>query len=203
MRGLFITFEGSEGSGKSTQARLLCRYLKSLGKDVLFIREPGSVKISEVIRKVLLDVQNENMSPECETLLYMAARAQLVFEVIAPALRKGKTVVSDRFLDSTIAYQGYGNGGDIDFIKELGKKVCLGIKPDITFLMDLSAHKGFSRKAKGLDRIERRALYYHNRVRHGYLKIAQEEPKRVKVIRADASREKIQEIILGYVERLL
>lgn len=202
-RGQFITFEGAEGSGKSTQARLLCRYLKALGWDALFIREPGGVKISEAIRRILLDVKNENMSSECETLLYMAARAQLVAEVIEPALKKGTIVVCDRFLDSTVAYQGYGNGADVSWIKELGEAVCRRIKPDMTFLMDLSTAEGFSRKGKSLDRIERRAVSYHNRVRRGYLEIARRDPGRVKVIAADRSRKEIQEMIRRHIEKIL
>jgi len=201
MKGVLITFEGSEGSGKSTQARLLLQYLKARGKDVMFIREPGGVKISEVIRKVLLDVHNDIMTKECETLLYMAARSQLVYEVIAPALKAGRIVISDRFLDSTVAYQGYGNGVDIKFIKQLGRFVTDGIKPDLTFIMDLSTVTGLSRTGKNKDRIEQRAASYHQRVRKGYLAIARQEPNRVKVIDARGSRMEIQEKIRGFVDK--
>ena len=203
MKGKFITFEGSEGSGKSTQARLLYQHLKVKGKNVLFIREPGGVKISEVIRKVLLDVHNDNMTKECETLLYMAARSQLVFEVIAPALKAGTVVICDRFLDSTVAYQGYGNGVDIKFIKQLGQFVTDGIKPSLTFIMDLSTVQGLSRTGKNKDRIEQRAASYHNRVRKGYLAVARQEPNRVKVIDARGSRMEIQSIVRDFVEKIL
>src|SRR5262245_20762932 len=120
-KGKFITFEGSEGSGKSTQIELIKTYLKKKRVPVLFVREPGGVAISEKVRHILLDVANEGMGNECETLLYMAARAQLVEEVIKPALKKGKVVLCDRFLDSTVVYQGYGCGVDIGKIKEIGK----------------------------------------------------------------------------------
>ena len=132
MKGKFITFEGSEGSGKSTQIELVCRYLKRKRRKVLFLREPGATKIGEQIRRILLDVGSAGMSDECETLLYMAARAQLVREKIVPALRKGKVVLCDRFLDSTLAYQGYGNGVDIGWIKKLGRFATGGVTPDLT-----------------------------------------------------------------------
>ena len=203
MKGTFITFEGSEGSGKSTQARALCRYLKSRRKKVLHIREPGGVKISEAIRNILLNVKNAGMDDICEMLLYMAARAQLVKEVIAPALNKGVVVLCDRFLDSTVAYQGYGNGIGIKFIKSVGNAVVRGIRPDLTFIFDLGVKKGLSRAGKNKDRIESRSLDYHQRVRNGYLAIARREPRRIKVIKATGSRAEIQEIIRQYVERIL
>ncbi|MDZ4241548.1 MAG: dTMP kinase, partial [Candidatus Omnitrophota bacterium] len=127
--GKFITFEGSEGSGKSTQAALVCDYLKGRKKPVLFLREPGGVRISEEVRRILLSVKNTDMADECETLLYMAARAQLVKEVIRPALKQGKIILCDRFLDSTVVYQGYGNGVDIAEIKRIGKFATGGIAP--------------------------------------------------------------------------
>ena len=166
MKAKFITFEGFEGSGKSTQARLLCRYLKSKGKNVLHIREPGGVVISEKIRGILLDVKNKGMGKICETLLYMAARAQLVEEIIAPALKKGRTVICDRFLDSTLAYQGYGAGVDLAFIRQTGKAATKNIAPDLTLLFDIPVKKGLARTGKVKDRIELRSLQYHNRVRN-------------------------------------
>ena len=203
MKGKFITFEGSEGSGKSTQSGLLFRYLKSKRKKVLHIREPGGVKISEKIRGILLDAKNIGMDDICETLLYMAARAQLVKEVIAPALKKGMIVICDRFLDSTVAYQGYGNGVDVGFIKYLGKFATRGIAPDLTFVFDLGVKKGLSRTGKVKDRIEQRSLEYHNRVRSGYLTLARRESKRVKIISADGSKTEIQNIIRSHVSHLL
>lgn len=203
VKGIFITFEGSEGCGKSTQVKLLCAFLKKKHKNVLWIREPGGIKISEKIRDILLDDRNKEMAKSCEVLLYMAARAQLVEEKILPALKEGAVIVCDRFLDSTLAYQGYGCGVDIKFIKEMGDYVTQHIKPDLTFLLDLETHKGLSRIQKPKDRIEQRSLSYHNRVRKGYLAIAKQEPRRVKVINARQSREEIQEIIQQHVSRFL
>ena len=204
MKGTLITFEGSEGSGKSTQIELVRAYLKRKKKTVLFVREPGGVKISEKIRDVLLDVKNTKMSSECETLLYMAARAQLVEEVIAPALKAGKIVLCDRFLDSTVAYQGYGNGVDVRAIKSIGKFATQTIKPEITFFFDIDAKKGLSRiNGRAKDRIERRALRYHNRVRKGYTEIARKEPGRVKLIDANQTKEEIFAVVVKHIDRLL
>ena len=132
MKGKFITFEGSEGCGKSTQSRMLYEYLKAKGKRVIYLREPGATKISEKIRDILLDARNQAIVPEAEMLLYMAARAQIVGEIIKPALKKGMIVICDRFLDSTLAYQGYGLGMDIDLIGRIGKFTTGGISPDFS-----------------------------------------------------------------------
>jgi dTMP kinase len=184
MKGKFITFEGSEGCGKSTQSKLLYSYLKKKGLGVFYLREPGGVKVSEKIRKILLDPKN-NISPECETLLYMAARAQVVSDIIKPALSKGKIIVCDRFLDSTLAYQGYGLGIDIDFIKTAGDFATCGIKPDLTLFLDLAVKKGLKHRQNIKDRIEQRNFTYHQRVRNGYLKLAAQEPKRIKIVKVE------------------
>ena len=202
-KGIFITFEGSEGSGKSTQINLIRAYLREKKKDVLLVREPGGVKISEKIRRILLDVKNVKMGKECETLLYMAARAQLVEEVIAPALREGKIVLSDRFLDSTVVYQGYGSGVDVAVIKKIGAYATQNIQPDLTLVFDIDIKKAFSRLNRTKDRIEQRAVDYHQRVRNGYLSIAKKEPKRIKVIDCDRTREAIHEDVKEYVRKLL
>jgi len=203
VKGKFITFEGSEGSGKSTQIELAQQYLESKGKDVLFLREPGGVEISERIRDILLDTNTTEMSDECETLLYMAARAQLVKEVIIPALNDGKIILCDRFLDSTVAYQGYGNGVDIQVIKNIGKIVTQGCEPDLTFLFDLDVKEGIARINRPKDRIEQRSIDYHNRVRKGYLEIANNEPERVKLIDAEKSKDEIQSIVQEHIDQLL
>ena len=203
MKGIFITFEGSEGSGKSTQIEMIKRFLKKKGKKVLFVREPGGVKISEKIRRILLDVTNKSMGAECETLLYMAARAQLVEEMIKPALKKGKIVLCDRFLDSTIAYQGYGCGVDIKHIKTVGIFATQGILPDLTIVFDIPAQKGLSRIQRTKDRIERRDIAYHNKVRIGYLRIARKEPQRVKVIKVNKDKEAIHRIVQKEINRIL
>ena len=203
MRGKLITFEGAEGSGKSTQIQLALDYLKEHHFSVVFVREPGGVKISEDIRRILLDVDNKDMNDQCETLLYMASRAQLVGEVIKPALAKGKIVLCDRYLDSTIAYQGYGRGVDVKWIKLLGSFATHKINPDLTILFDIDAKLGLSRINREKDRIEKRDLNYHNRVRRGYLKIAQAEKKRIKVIKVDRSREEIHQAVRIYLNKLL
>jgi len=195
MKGKFITFEGSEGCGKSTQSRLLCAYLRSKGCDVLYLREPGATKISEKVRKILLDKKNDAMSVECEMLLYMAARAQIVAECIKPALAKGRIVVCDRFLDSTIAYQGYGLGMDISLIKSIGSFVTQGIYPDLTILLDVPLKKGLKHRDGRQDRIEQRSLSYHARVRRGYFQLAKAEPARIKIVKIQRDLRDTQENI--------
>ena len=202
MTGRLITFEGAEGSGKSTQMDLAHQLLKKNKISTLLLREPGGVKISEKIRKILLDCKNENMTDACEVLLYMAARAQLVHEVIAPALKKGKIILCDRFLDSTIAYQGFGNGVDLKFIKSVGKFATRGVAPDLTFLFDIDTKKGLSRTNAQKDRIELRSLEYHNRVRRGYLTLAKQEPKRIKVIKVDADKETVFARVKKHLDNL-
>lgn len=196
MSGIFITFEGTEGCGKSTQSKLLYRYLKRKGYNAIYLREPGGTKINEKLRKILLDPNNKSMSPECETLLYMAARAQVVGELIEPTLKKGKIVIGDRFLDSTVAYQGFGLGIDIKTIKFMGDFVTRNIKPDLTIFLDLPVKSGLKICARGKkDRIEKRSLGYHLRVRRGYLKLAAREPRRIKVVKLQGDKNKTQEKI--------
>lgn len=203
MKGKFITFEGSEGSGKSTQSALVVEYLKKKKLPVMLLREPGGVQISEKIRELLLDVGNTSMGDECETLLYMAARAQMVKEVLIPALKKGKIVICDRFLDSTVAYQGYGNGVDVKTIQTLGAFATKGLQPDLTLLFDIETKQGLSRTNAQKDRIELRSLDYHARVRQGYLALAKEQPERVKVISVDADKDIIFKRVKGYIDECL
>jgi len=203
MTGKFITFEGSEGSGKSTQIELAQKYLESKGKKVLFLREPGGVNISEQIREILLNPETKNMGDECETLLYMAARAQLVEEILLPALNKGIVVLCDRFLDSTVVYQGYGNGVDIEKIKLIGQFAVQGCLPDLTFLFDIDAQEGLDRINRPKDRIEQRGIEYHNRVKQGYLQIAGAEPGRIKLIDAKKSKKEIQLIVQKHLDSLI
>jgi dTMP kinase len=166
-RGLFITFEGPEGSGKTTHSKLLAEFLMESGFDVLHTREPGGVFISEKIRDILLDPENKGMDMVCEMLLYMAARAQVVKEIILPAIEAKKIVICDRFIDATLAYQGYAGGIDIGSIKNIGEIVTKGLKPDITFLLDIDVKDGLFRAGKEKDRIEKRPLDYHKKVRDG------------------------------------
>jgi len=203
MKGKFITFEGSEGSGKSTQSKLLARYLRQEGYSVVYLREPGGTAISEKIRSILLDGEHKKMCAECETLLYMAARAQVVDEIIMPALMAGKIVVCDRFLDSTLAYQGYGLGVDIKKIKDIGMFATCGIKPDLTIFMDLPIRKGLKHRDGAKDRIEKRSLAYHHRVRSGYLTMARKEPHRIKTVKVQKEKEETQRLIRTLADILL
>ncbi|MFH1458002.1 MAG: dTMP kinase [Candidatus Omnitrophota bacterium] len=203
MKGIFITFEGSEGCGKSTQSRLLYQYLKRKGFDALYLREPGSTKVGESIRKILLDARNDSLTAVSEMLLYMAARSQIVDETIRPALSAGRTVICDRFLDSTVAYQGYGLGLDIKLIREIAKLVTRGMSPDLTILLDLPIGKGFKYHDSKKDRIEQRSSQYHVRVRNGYLKLARLHCDRIKIIKVDGDRNQIQKRIRELVDRFL
>lgn len=203
MKGKFITFEGSEGCGKSTQSKLLCSYLRSKGQRVLFLREPGATPVSEKIRDVLLDKKNDSMSSGCEMLMYMAARAQIVEESIKPALKAGMIVVCDRFLDSTIAYQGYGLGMDIALIKKIGAFATQGVKPDLTILLDVPLKKGLKHRDGRKDRIELRSLKYHARVRRGYFELAKAEPARIKVVKIQQDLNQTQDNIRLLVDKLL
>ncbi len=202
-RGKFITFEGPEGSGKSTHTKLLCEYFKNSGKNIIYVREPGSTRVGEQIRQLLLDVKNKEISDITEVCLYMAARAQLVCEVILPALKNGKIVISDRFLDATIAYQGYGGGIDIDLIKKIGLASTFGVRPDLTILLVTETEKGLNCPGKIKDRIESKSLAYHKRVRRGYLKLAREEPRRIKIVNQDALITRTQGIIRGLIDKII
>jgi dTMP kinase len=191
VRGKFITFEGSEGCGKSTQSEMLFSYLRDKGAKVIYLREPGGVRLSEKIRTILLDPKSR-ISTQAETLLYMAARAQVVGEIIKPALEDGKIVICDRFLDSTIAYQGYGLGVDIKLIKTLGSFATQGIEPDLTIFLDLPVKSGLKHRHNCQDRIEQRSMSYHEKVRQGYLALAKQEPRRIKIVKVLADKLKTQ-----------
>ena len=202
MRGLFITFEGCEGSGKSTQSSMLYNYLKRKKLSVIHLREPGGTKIGEHIRKILLDPR-QKLSPICETLLYMGCRDHLIRSVIKPALRRKKIVICDRFLDSTRAYQGYGLGVDMKLIEYIGRFVTNNIEPDLTIFLDVAIKEGLKRAGVIKDRIERRPFIYHQRVRKGYLRLARQFPQRIKVIKVDKDKNKTQAKIRELVEKLL
>jgi len=201
MKGKFITFEGTERCGKSTQSRVLYGYLKKRGHKVIYIREPGATKTGEKIRDILLHHKDIALSPRAEMLLYMAARAQIVDEVIRPALEKGKIVICDRFLDSTLAYQGYGLGIDVALIKKVGSFATHGIKPHLTILLDLPVKDGLAKCGNNKDRIEGRSCEYHQRVRKGYLKMARIEPKRIKIVKVKPDKSRTQEDIRRIIEK--
>jgi dTMP kinase len=193
---LFITFEGPDGSGKTTQARMLTEYLKSCGRDVIYTREPGGTEISEQIRDVILSTRNKSMRNETEVLLFSAARAQIVAELIRPALAQGKLVICDRYYDSTLAYQGYGLGLDLDALRAITKFATGGLVPDLTFYVDVPAEVGLARRHRGeTNRLDQKDVEYHARVRNGYLELAQAEPKRFIVIDGTGTIDVVQEKI--------
>jgi dTMP kinase len=201
MKGLFITFEGIEGCGKSTQAKLLAEYLQKRGFDVLSTREPGGPKISEEIREILLSNANEEMVPRTEVMLYMASRSQHTGEWIIPALEKGKIVISDRYYDSTIAYQGAARKIERNIIDTLTTFATFGLQPDVTLLVDLSAEIGLSRiEQKNADRLERESLDFHRDVRTGFLSIAEREKDRFVILNGEDSVNEIHREIIKVID---
>lgn len=194
----FITFEGIEGSGKTTQMQLLRDWLQARGEQVLATREPGGTAIGDRIRAILLDPNHTEMAAETEILLYSAARAQIVRQVIRPHLEQGWIVVCDRFFDSTLAYQGYGRGLPLDILRDITAFATGGLVPDLTFYLDLPVEVGLRRKAQTpaeWTRFEAETLAFHRRVRKGYLELASAEPRRWVVLDAGQPAELIQERI--------
>ncbi|MDR3306570.1 MAG: dTMP kinase [Endomicrobium sp.] len=209
-KGIFVTIEGGEGSGKTTQSRLLKDYLENLGRKVLFTREPGGTVFAESIRKILLS-PNSRPVPLSELFLYEAARAQHMEEFVIPALKAGKVVICDRFTDATVAYQGYGRNLDLKLINLLNKKATFGVSPKLTVYLDIDPKKGLN-KAKILDkefygsdgdRIERESVLFHNNVRKGYLSQAKKCPKRIKVIKTQSTPLKTHTLIRKYLDAVL
>ena len=200
-RGLFITVEGIDGCGKSTQARLIAAALEAAGHDVLRLREPGGVKISEQIRAILLDPANAEMGDVCELLLYEAARAQLVHQVIRPALAAGKTVVCDHFYDSTTAYQAFADGLDRNMVSQANELAVDGCRPDLTLVFDLPVEDALRRRSgrEAEDRLELKGLEFQERVAAGFRAVAADEPDRVKLIDAGES---IAEVFSGVAAEL-
>ena len=184
MKGKFITFEGCEGSGKSTQIELFRKYLEKKGIEYLFVREPGGTEISEKIRSIILDVNNKEMCDEAEALLYASARAQLIKEKILPALNSGKLVLCDRYIDSSFAYQAYARGLGIDFISKINVYAIENCMPDKTVFLNISSKDAFMRKggADKDDRIELSGEDFHQKVYEGYLKVAKTYPERFLLI---------------------
>jgi dTMP kinase len=192
----FITFEGGDGSGKTTQLREVERHLYELNRSCVLTREPGGTALGKMLRKVLLEVGDEEIAESTELFLYLADRAQHVKQIIAPALSAGKIVLCDRFSDSTLAYQGYGRGIDLDWLRGLNDTATQGLRPDLSFLFDCPVDVGLARASQRStqsqagrpreDRFEREKIEFHERVRQGFLALARAEPKRFRVI--DASR---------------
>jgi len=196
MAGLFVTLEGPEGSGKSTQLPLLVSWLSSLGYTVLHTREPGGTCISERIRDLVHDPAHTEMNPRAEILLYSASRAQLVAEVVRPALAAGQIVICDRYFDSTYAYQGYGRGLSLEALRYITNFATEGLKPDVTLYLDIDPEVGLQRRLKGgdeMNRLDCEALAFHRRVRAGYMDLASAEPERWVCIDADAAVAIVQE----------
>lgn len=203
-RGIFITFEGPEGSGKTEQIQRLAVYLKEKGYDIICFREPGATKLGDRIRSLLLDSELF-LVPRAELLLFEAARDENVFRNIQPALDEGKIVICDRFTDSTLAYQGYGRGLELGEIKKLNEIATKGLKPDLTLLLDIDVEVGLRRRGISgkEDRLDKEAIDFHQRLRRGYLEMAQEEPQRWRVIDASQSRDEVFGQVRGMVEGFL
>jgi dTMP kinase len=199
--GTFIAFEGIEGTGKSTQARLLARALTERSHSVVLTAEPGGTELGQRIRSLLLDVRHSGMEPVTELLLYSAARRQHLSEVILPALEEGKVVITDRFSDSTLAYQGYARGLDRELIARLDTWVTGGRKPHLTLLLDTDVETGLTRnrQAEKVDRLELEDVAFHRRVREGFRKIREEEPERVLLVEVTDGIEDIHGTILSLV----
>ena len=204
--GLFISFEGPDCSGKSTQSKKLAKVLRERGYEVFETREPGGTRIGEEVRHIVKHVTGDDaVCDESELLLFCASRAQLVKKILLPFLQKGGIVVCDRFADSTTAYQGYGRGFDLDLIANLHQVATSGRWPDVTFLLDLDIAAAVSRGQMRLadlftkDRIEEESLLFHEKVRQGYLSIAGNEPQRITILNAEEDREVLHNLIMEYV----
>jgi dTMP kinase len=192
---MFISLEGPDGSGKSTQVQPLAEYLSREGYTVFTTREPGGTTISDQVREVLMRLDNRSMYPRTETLLFCAARAQLVEEVIRPRLQRGEIILCDRYADSTLAYQGYGHGNDLQILQQLLDFATGGLWPDLTILFDIDAIAGLNRRKVGggeWNRLDDYQIAFHQRVRDGYLTMAHKDPKRWAIVNADQEIEKVQ-----------
>lgn len=198
-KGLFITFEGTDGCGKTTQIEMLKDYFEKQGRTVLLTREPGAKGLGTKLREILLNYDGE-VSPVCESFLFLADRAQHVDTIIKPAVARGEIVLCDRHTDSTVAYQGYGRELDIEQIKMLNNIATSGLKPDLTFIFDIDIDTAQKRVGKNKDRIESAGIEFFKRVRNGYLEIAKQEPERVKVLDGSKSIETIHNELLEILQ---
>jgi dTMP kinase len=208
--GFFVTFEGPEGSGKTTQIELLAEHLRTLGHDVVMTREPGGTPIGDQIRAIVHAVENTAMVAETEILLYSASRAQLVQQVVRPALAADKVVLSDRYADSTMAYQGYGRGLELAALRQITRFATGGLEPDLTMYLDCPVEEGLRRKQKAMaqsagewNRLDRETVAFHRRVRQGYLTLATAEPERWLVLDAGQPVESLHEEIRSAVRNAL
>lgn len=207
MMGRFITFEGGEGCGKSTQVRRLAEHLKATGREVVVTREPGGTRLAELIRSLLKDEREDPPCDRSELLLFLAARAQLVRNVIRPALEAGKWVVCDRFSDSTFAYQGYGRGLPLDVLRLVNGFACEDLAPDVTILLDVRPEVAEARMRRreaatntAADRIEQAGGGFHERLRAGFMELAAADPARIKVLDANGTPDEVWEKVLGVLK---
>jgi dTMP kinase len=203
---MFITLEGPDGSGKTSQLQPLADHLRTRGYTVFTTREPGGTEISDQVREILMNLRNKGMNPRTETLLFCSARAQLVAEVIRPHLEKGEVVISDRYADSTLAYQGYGHGNDLGQLRQILNFATGALVPDLTLLLDINADEGLKRRKSGggeWNRMDDYQLELHQRVRAGYLELARAEPERWVVIDAAQPGDMVQFFIRQAVDRVL
>ncbi len=201
-KGLFITFEGIDGCGKTTQIKLLKEYFEKNGKSVVLTREPGAKGLGTKLREILLNYDGE-VSPNCESFLFLADRAQNIDIIVKPAIEEGKIVLCDRHIDSTVAYQGYGRGLDIDRITKLNDIATSGHKPDLTFVFDIDIDTSMARVGKEKDRMESAGIEFFKKVREGYIDISKNEPKRVKLIDGTQPIENIHNQVITEVNALL
>ncbi len=192
---MFFSIDGGDGTGKSTQIGLFCEWLRSRGLDVVSCRDPGSTRLGEAVREIVLHGHDLRIDRRSEMLLYMAARAQLTEEVIRPALAAGKIVVSDRYLLANVVYQGYAGGLDVPALWEVGLIATAGLLPDLTIVLDLPAEKAAMRLARALDRMEQQGDAFHRRVRQGFLDEAARQLERIVIVSADAPIEQVQQSI--------
>jgi dTMP kinase len=201
--GLFLSLDGIDGTGKSTQCRLLAEWLRERGCDVVSCVEPGGTPVGQELRQIVLSHRHD-LTPECEALLFMASRAQLVHEVIRPALRRGAVVVSDRFLLSTVVYQGHAGRLDVDQLWEVGQLSTGGLEPDLTIVLDLPVERALERRqARSADRMESKPIEFHRRVRDGFLVEAGRNPERIHVVDASPGVEVVQAEVRRQVAPLL
>lgn len=191
-KGYFITFEGADGCGKTTQSKLVQKYLEDRGYNTVWTREPGSIGLGQKIRELLLHYDGD-VAPRCEAFLFLADRSQNIENLVKPAIQQGKIVICDRHTDSTIAYQGYGRGENIEQLEYLNNLATGGMKPDLTFVFDVSTDVAMTRVGSEKDRMESAGIEFHKKVRNGYLEIAKQETDRVKVINANNSIEQVFE----------
>jgi dTMP kinase len=203
LTGKFIVLDGPEGAGKSTQAERLGQWLRAQNRQSTRVRDPGSTPVSERIREILLDKRLPEMDAQTEVFLYMASRAEMVAHIIRPALEVGLVVICDRFVSSTVAYQGYAGGIDPKLIWRLAKTATGGIEPDLTVILDVPVARGFSRKKEARDRIESKGLAYHEKVRRGFLAMARERPRRFAIIDGTRSEDQVAAAIQEAVARVL